>query len=343
MTRSETALDRRALLLAAGGLAAFSLGTTHAQDASPAASPAAAGWSFTDDKGVTVSLATMPTRIVADVNAAAALWDFGVRPVAVFGWNAVETGDFGPAGGNIDPSQVEVVGSVDEPFKPEATLAVDPDLIVTLTWEPENPDEYWSLDVDPSILPLAREIAPVVAISAAGLADVNTRRMAELAAALGADLTTPELVEAEAGFEDALVRLEDVAAVKTDLVVMFAYIADGTEWYVTDPAGWADVTLFQQLGVNVLSPDESDGWWQTLSTEEALRYPADIIFNSDRGGGTLTLGLEDLQAHPTFGLHPAVQAGQVYPWNQDFILSYQGMTAALNAISDPLEQAEKVI
>jgi iron complex transport system substrate-binding protein len=343
MTRSETALDRRALLLAAGGLAAFGLGTAHAHDASPAASPAAGGWSFTDDKGVTVALDTMPTRIVADVNAAAALWDFGIRPVAVFGWNAVETGDFGPAGGNIDPSQVEIVGSVDEPFKPEATIAVDPDLIVTLTWAPDDPAEYWSLDTDPSILPLAREIAPVVAISAAGLADVNTVRMAELAGALGADLSAPGLVEAESGFQESLARLESVAATKTDLVVMFTYIADGEQWYVTDPAGWADVTLFQQLGVNVLSPDESDGWWQTLSTEEALRYPADVIFNSDRGGGTLTLSLEELQAHPTFGLHPAVQAGQVYPWNQDFILSYQGMTAALNAISDPLEQAEKVI
>ncbi len=344
MTPSDTIVNRRALLAAAGGLAVASLAAplTAAQEASPSASTAA-GWSFTDDKGVTVDLEAVPTRIAADVNAAAALWDFGIRPVAVFGWNAVETGDFGPAGGNIDPSQVEIIGNVDEPFKPEATLAVDPDLIVTLTWAPDDPDEYWSLDLDPSILPLAREIAPVVAISAAGLADVNTIRMAELAGALGADLAAPELAEAETGFQDALARLEAVAAAKQDLIVMFTYIGDGEQWYVTDPAGWADVSLFRKLGVNVLAPDESDGWWQTLSTEEALRYPADIIFNSDRGGGTLTFSLEELQAHPTFGSHPAVQAGQVYPWNQDFILSYQGMIAALDAISGPLEQAQKVI
>jgi len=344
MAITDTVVNRRVVVSAAGGLAASGLlaGASGAQEASPAASPVS-GWTFTDDKGVMVTLETTPIRIVADVNAAAALWDFGIRPVAVFGWNAVETGDFGPAGGNIDPSQVEIVGNVDEPFKPEATLAVDPDLIVTLTWAPDDPDEYWSLDLDPSILPLAREIAPVVAISAAGLADANTVRMAELAAALGADLSTPELAGAETGFQDSLARLEEVAATKTGLVVMFAYIDGSEQWYVTDPSGWADVTLFQQLGVNVLSPDESDGWWQTLSTEEALRYPADVIFNSDRGGGTLTLSLEELQAHPTFGSHPAVQAGQVYPWNQDFILSYQGMIAALDAISDPLEQAEKVI
>ena len=63
----------------------------------------AAGWSFTDDKGVTVELDAMPERLAIDLNAAAALWDFGVRPTAVFGWDANETGDFGDAGGNIDP------------------------------------------------------------------------------------------------------------------------------------------------------------------------------------------------------------------------------------------------
>src|SRR4051812_42919727 len=44
-------------------------------------------WVFTDDRGITVTLPGMPKRIIADVNVAAALWDFGVRPVGLFGWN----------------------------------------------------------------------------------------------------------------------------------------------------------------------------------------------------------------------------------------------------------------
>ena len=102
------------------------------------------------------------------------------------------------------------------------------------------------------------------------------------------------------------------------------------------------MSLYQQAGVNVTVPDESDGYWQTLSFEEAVRYPADVMFNSSRGGGTLTFGLEELRAHPTFSAHPAVAAGQVGDWNQDFIMSYQGMTDAINAIITPLEAAEKV-
>lgn len=341
----DKTLNRRNLVAASGAVtgAAIFARAGLAQSGTPVASPAVEGWSFTDDKGVTVSLDTGPERIVADVNAAAALWDFGVRPVGVFGWNSSETGDFGPAGGNIDPEQVAIGGNVTEPFQVEPVLAMDPDLLVTITWEPENPTEYWSLDFDEAVLPLAQEVAPIVAISAVGLADVNTGRMAELAVALGADLESPELVAANEDYQAALAALPEVAAEKSDLTVMFAYIGnEGEAWYIVDPIGWADVSLYDSLGVNVVIPEESDGYWQTLSFEEALKYPADVIFNSSRGGGTLTLSLEDLQAHPTFGQHPAVAAGQVGDWNQDFIMSYQGMTDALNAIISTLDGAEKV-
>ncbi|HEU0163619.1 MAG TPA: hypothetical protein VFQ54_01170, partial [Thermomicrobiales bacterium] len=73
--------------------------------------------------------------------------------------------------------------------------------------------------------------------------------------------------------------------------------------------------------------------------EQALKYPADVIFNSARPG---TLTAEQLRAHPTWGLHPAVKAGQIGSWNQDFIMSYQGMAAALEATIAPIRTAEKV-
>lgn len=341
----NSSMNRRTLLAASGAVTASAILAFEgsAQTASPEASPVATGWSFTDDKGVTVELDAAPVRILADVNAAAALWDFGIRPVGVFGWNGSDTGDFGPAGGNIDPALVANGGTVDEPFRIEDVLAMQPDLLVTITWLPDDPTSYWSLDFEEAILPLALEVAPIVAISAAGLADANTERMAELAVALGADLTTTEMVEASEAYQTALARLPEVAAAKSDLTVLFANIGKAAEeWMVVDPAGWADVSLYQSLGVNVVVPDESDGWWQRLSTEEVLKYPADVIFNSSRGAGEWTMSLEEMQTHPTFSQHPAVAAGQVGDWNQDFIMSFQGMTDALNAIISTLEPAEKV-
>ena len=150
---------RRQILAGAAGLAAgLALSTKGSAQESTPASPASGEWSFTDDKGVTVTLPAQPERIVADVNAAAPLWDFGIRPVAVFGWNATETGDFGDAGGNVDPATVEIVGVTAEPIQPEKVIVADPDLLITITWTPDDPTDYWS--IDPAILDQLRRSPP---------------------------------------------------------------------------------------------------------------------------------------------------------------------------------------
>jgi hypothetical protein len=83
---SDPVFSRRSTLGAGAGLAAAGLflHTAGAHDAtpgaSPEASPAAANgiqpdgtWAFTDDCGITITLPQAPVRIVADINAAAAL------------------------------------------------------------------------------------------------------------------------------------------------------------------------------------------------------------------------------------------------------------------------------
>jgi iron complex transport system substrate-binding protein len=338
--RAGRGATRRAVL---GGVAGALAGTALwspalGQDASPDATAGDGAWSFTDDKGVTVSLSERPMRIVADVSAAAPLWDFGIRPVAVFGWNATETGDFGDAGGHVDPAAVEVVGNATETVQLEALAAVQPDLIVTLTWAPDEPREYWS--IDEAVLDRVVQIAPLVAIAGTGEADVNTERFAELAASLGADLQTPELVEAKARYETALADFAVVATEKSDLANLFIYVDAGQLIYVANPPDWADLTLYQRLGLQAVKPEvEALAYWEELSLEQALKYPADVLFNSTRPG---TLTGDELTAHPVLGQHPAVLAGQVGAWNQDFIMSYQGMADALEGIGAVLRGAGKV-
>ncbi|MGI8485543.1 MAG: ABC transporter substrate-binding protein [Thermomicrobiales bacterium] len=339
---SNPVTRRRLVGVTAGAIASAALvSRSHAEDASPAASPVGprGEWTFTNDKGVTITLPSRPERIVADVNAAAPLWDFGIRPVAVFGWNATDTGDFGPAGGNVDPSTVAVVGDSTEPIKPEAVAAQHPDLIVTLTWAPGEPTEYWSIAED--ILPQVQPIAPVIAISATGMADANTERFAELAAALGADLDSPELVEARTTYTDALASFKEVATEKRDLTAVFISIAASETAYVAYAHDWADLSLYEHLGLTIVGPTlEKGAYWEEISLEQAMKYPADILFNSTRPGN---LNREELEAHPTFGQQPAVKAGQIGEWNQDFIMSYQGMTDALNTTIAPIQTAKKII
>ena len=100
MAHSRVGLSRRRMI----ALGTSMLVTAHAapavlaHQATPSGSATPVGpWSFTDDKGVTVTLDAMPERLLIDVNAAAPLWDFGIRPVAVFGWNIYGEDDFGDA------------------------------------------------------------------------------------------------------------------------------------------------------------------------------------------------------------------------------------------------------
>ena len=114
--------------------------------------------------------------------------------------------------------------------------------------------------------------------------------------------------------------------------------ADGT-WAFTDDKGVA-ISLPaapERIVADVNAAPET--FWETLSMEQALKYPADVVFHSSRLG---TLTAEEIQAHPTLGQHPVVQAGQIGGWNQDFIMSYQGMTLALQEIMAPLANARKI-
>jgi iron complex transport system substrate-binding protein len=86
-------LSRRRLL--AGGVAVVAAATLAACGSSDSggataaegsATPSAGPWSYTDDLGQTVTLDKTPVRIAAYGDAGAALWHFGVTPVAIFTW-----------------------------------------------------------------------------------------------------------------------------------------------------------------------------------------------------------------------------------------------------------------
>lgn len=341
MAQAATRLSRRHLMAAgAAGLALARAGwrrglTAAAAEATPAASPAE-GWSFTDDAGQTVTLPARPQRVVADLNAAAPLWDFGIRPVAVCGW----TTDTDAAWGNVDRA-TPVITASRESSEPsiEQLLALDADLFVTIYWGGDDNPYEWSFP-DPASYERTRQIVPVVAISATGSADANTQRFAELAGLLGADLTSPELVAAKAAYDAEAAAFQALANSKSDLTTLFVY-ADGQFEYVAYPPPWADLAMYERFGLNIVVPnDVNEGeYWKELSPEQARLYQTDVLFQSTRVG---VFTLEQLTAHPTYGQLPAVKAGQMGSWNQDFIQSWQGLTAALRALAAVLDNAKDV-
>lgn len=230
------AATRRSALGLLGGLAAigtWALGLS-AQEATAAA--ASAAWTFTDDVGKTVTLPERPLRIAADLNAASALWDFGIEPVAVSGWTVGTDVSWG----NIDRDtpNITVSAETNEPNL-EELLSRDIDLFVTVVWANNDENPYQRSFPEAGAYERTNAAAPVIGISATGRADENMLRFAELAASLGADLETPELAEAKAAYEEARAEFEQLAQEKADLTPLFVY-ADGAAEYAAYPPIWAD-------------------------------------------------------------------------------------------------------
>ena len=120
---------------------------------------------------------------------------------------------------------------------------------------------------------------------------------------------------------------------------IFVY-ADGEFEYVANPEDLADLSMYREFGLNIMEPDVTPGdYWQELSPEQAMTYQSELLFQTTRTG---VFSLEELAAHPTYGRLPAVESGQMGPWNQDFIQSYQGLTAALETMMATLQDAADV-
>lgn len=322
----QDALTRRRLVGAAAAIAA--LGRNAAQAQTPGATPEGP-WTFTDDRGITVNLPTRPKRIVAQINSAAALWDLGIKPIAVFGSVTQVSGEREPTTGNVDLDAVAVISNGYEDPDLEQLLALDPDLIVSTTWGAADPSAVWG--VAPESVPLMEQIAPIVVLSIVDTTLLQViGRFEELAASLGADLTAPDVVAAKAAFEAARDDVRAALAEKPGLQTMFIAGSPDT-LYVCGPSYYIDVRYFQELGLQMVDPPADYGT-ELLSWEQAGKYPVDLIFNDARSHGGY-LRTEELLEIPTFAALPAAQAGQIANWYYEYVASYAGFTFVLTELA----------
>ncbi|MCG5212095.1 ABC transporter substrate-binding protein [Streptosporangium sp. KLBMP 9127] len=331
---SSSDLPRRGFLAAmAGGTALFALAACGEGSAAPTAgsSPSGGAWTFTDDRGKKLSLPQRPARIVAQSGAAAALWDFGVRPIAVFGPHKLKDGGRDPQAGQVDITKVESLGNVWDEFNVEKYATLQPELLVSGMYVK---DELWF--VPEKSKDTIEAMAPTVGVQVSGVPLVKViEKYAELSAALGADLGAPAVTDAKARFETAADRLPEAAKKGMKVLVM----AGGPDsMWVVNPKEHAGVSYMRELGIDVVVPDKPDegGFFQTLSWENADMYPADVILYDDRAQ---SMTLADMKKKPTFADLPAVKAGQVYPWRAEERFSYLGHAGVLEELLANLTKA----
>lgn len=305
---------------------------TTAAASSPVATEAAGEWTFTDDRGVTITLPKRPERVVPYLPIAAALWDFGVHSVGVYGTTQAADGTPEIFVGDIDLDAVESLGEVYGEMDLEALVALQPDLVL---FDIYGAFDLWGLPAD--AVEQVEAIAPIAGISYVERPITETiGRIEELAGLLGADLEAPEVVAARERFDQASADVEAATAEKPELTSIFS--AGWTDnFYVANPVFWADLIYFHELGLDIVVPEiDPSELWETLSWEQASKYQVDLILNDARAAA---LSPEQLAAYPTWMAQPAVKAGQVGEWYTEFVASYAGFATVLESLADTIQNS----
>ncbi|WP_030601110.1 ABC transporter substrate-binding protein [Streptomyces fulvoviolaceus] len=340
-----THLTRRGILAAGGalGLGAV-LAACGDDDAKSGGSESTAAaksgpWTFKDDRGTTVKLDKVPTKIVAFTGVAAALYDYGIEIKGVFGPTTLENGKADVQAGDMDVSKLTVFGNVWDQFNVEKYAAFAPEVLLTTTFD--SAGTLWYVP-EASKAKIAK-LAPSVAISVYDRQLTKPlQRMWELADSLGADLTATKVTDAKKRFEEASERLRAAAKARPEIKVMAGSAAQDV-FYVSGTNFSIDLEYFKALGVNFVEPSESakkatGGWFETLSWENVDKYAADIIMMDDR---TATIQPADI-TEATWKKLPAVKAGQVIGRSPEPILSYDKCVPMVENLAKAIEDAKKV-
>ncbi|WP_100445507.1 ABC transporter substrate-binding protein [Glycomyces xiaoerkulensis] len=333
-------LDRRGLFAAGGALGGAALLSACSSDGEAEASGDTEGsqpWTFTDDRDRTVELDAAPSTVVAFTGLAAAMYDYGVEITTVFGPTTTESGEPDLQAGRMPVGELTVLGNVWGEFDLERYVAAEPDLMASHFHE--GFDELWY--VPEEVGDEVEQVAPTIGIATGDrpLEEVLTRHV-ELAAALGADMDSEVVAAGRDRYEAAVEAVREAAA--DNPVRLIACNASPEALYVGNPQAFDVLAKCAELGVDLVMPDnpEDGGYWETLAWENADRYQGDAILLDQRTGN---LKLETLAEEPTWASLPAVEAGQVTPWNPEPVYSHVGVAEILESIAEALSGAEPVV
>jgi iron complex transport system substrate-binding protein len=300
--------NRRELIGGAAALIALLAGCGDDEPAS-----ASGPWSFTDDRGGKLSLEHVPKRIVTHEYAAIGLWDYGIRPVGIFG--SIEMTKQ-PLFDGLDTDGIEQIGKAWGEINLEAMASLRPDLVVS-TWWPG--DGLLGGIKDDRVKDKIEEIAPIVGIHAQVPASTTIDHFERLAIALGADAQDPKVKAQHERYDKAVQGLKAALAEKQGLRAMAVYV-DPELLYLAKVGDYSDLREYRSWGLRFIGGESKDPYWQKVSWENADRVRPDLILLDARAGSPT---VEDLAKLPVWRDYAAVKAGQVTPWHMEEDVSYR--------------------
>lgn len=258
-------------------------------------------WAFTDDRGRVAASPHRPGTIVAYLPAGAALWDLGIRPVAVFG-SAHDGAVPDPAkAGGLPLAETAYVGA-GPGLDLDAVLKSDADLVVAVTYDGSG---VYGIDPDAAAFLEAR--IPVVALSVGGgrpLPAIRGRfaELAEMLCGSAAPEAGGRLAEAEG-------RLRAAADAARGVRVVALSGAGPDTVHLARPHTWPDLAALAGFGVPLATPPEAGGVnWSSGGWEQAAGLRPDVVLGDVRAHASVW---EDALA--ALGHRPAAAV----PWNPE--------------------------
>ncbi|UVI36015.1 ABC transporter substrate-binding protein [Brevibacterium spongiae] len=274
--------------------------------------------------GLTIELDRPAERIAADFYSAAGLAQYGITPVAVFGFGQNES-----PGKSFDADGVEVVGTEME-LDIEALALTEPDILVAYGNEAGDGWTWWDEKVKDQVAGLV-DFVPVKLSEQSP--DAMFAQYAAIAEALGKDTDAAPVAEGRRAFERARKRIRTVAEDSDSLTVLLANFSAEIN-YTSTSLGIAQ--MLSEDGLTLVGPKSpADSSWAEVSWEKISDYPADVVLVHDASA--------DFEDNPVYRRLPAVRADQLGTWDDKRAYTYDGYATWLNELADVLEGAKKIV
>ena len=327
-------MRRRTFLFGAGAVAVALTGcNASAQSESPGpVSSGSARFTFTDARGKKIDLPTVPAVVVAQSSAAASLWDAGLKVQGVYGELKETNGKLDYQAGNIDVSQVKVIGKTYGEFNVEAYAAMAPELLLDLCFDDKT---LWYVPADSATK--IEALAPTIGVKALNLGLVEIiEEFMQLAQKLGADTGAQAVLDAKASFEQAVERIKTAVKAQPNLTVL-ATSPSTSSIYIANPDQHSDLALLKSLGVKFVDyPGKAEEYFAEISYEQLDKYTADVVMSDARNYAER----EKVSLQPTWKALAAVKAGQVYDWLPAAPFSYAAYVGILDGYAKQLAGAK---
>ena len=328
ISRSRQAL---AVLL----VSTLALSACGSSDGEPTAAAKDDGWSYTSGDGKTYTEDTTPKRIIAHAYSAAALMEFGIKPVGIYADGPIKD-DVGLQG--VDFSGIEVLSETWGKIDVEKAATLRPDLIVGDWWPAEKAYSGMEGGVEAKSKKIA-ELAPVVGPSQGDSIVELIEGYESLAKSLGADVDSGDAAAAKADFEEAVETFSAAAKAKPGLTALAISPYDG-KYAVAVPKYAPELLDFQNWGLEVINPatpDKDFPYWETLSMEKVDTYQPDLLLFDDRN---YPGNLKELEKAPTAETVKAFEAEAYTTWPAYWLHTYSAYADQLNQLAETIEKAD---